>query len=560
MGDEGDAMRIGLISREYPPFFGGGIGSYTVRWSRALAAAGHRVVVVTVSGEGREERDRDGEVAVVRLPFIKGIAHGGDWSGPHPAISTPATRAAFAAFSPVAVFSMQIAAAIERIASEFELDVVEAPDTGALAWFPLNARRTGRLRFGTRLVTCVHSPSAWIAQWNRAPLAGPRDAALAAMEREQCRWSDAVVTPSSAMADWVGANWGVERTAIRVIPYPLGELEQVAIASSRSATPDAEPGRVLFAGRLEPRKGIGTLLDGFAAAVAGGADLTLDLAGEDMPDPSGAGRHGALLLDRLPSAARARIRVHGRLAERELSALRARAAVIAVPSPMDNYPNTCMEAMAEGRVVVAARAGGMSEMIRHEQDGLLFEPGDTPGLAGLLARVSRFSGAERSALGRSAAARILDLCGNQRIVNERLGHYGAIRPRPAAARVGTKYAVIGLRRGASRGQLADLTNAARAAGASFAYGWSELADGRVRALGPPSVPDQDWTDAGPLVVERSAAARLPAPCGIADAVRVLCASGTEGVVVPDTLIAPPNTRPGLVRRIVRRARRAIGRG
>ena len=43
-------MNVCLISREFPPFFGGGIGTYTVHWSRALAAAGHRVVVVTVVG------------------------------------------------------------------------------------------------------------------------------------------------------------------------------------------------------------------------------------------------------------------------------------------------------------------------------------------------------------------------------------------------------------------------------------------------------------------------------------------------------------------------------
>jgi glycogen synthase len=559
MGDEGDAMQIGLISREYPPFFGGGIGSYTVRWSRALAAAGHRVVVITVSGEGREERDRDGEVTVIRLPFIKGIAHGGDWSGPHPAISTPTTRAAFAAFSPVAVFSMQIAGAIERIAAEFGLDVMEAPDTGALAWFQLNARRTGHLRLASRIVTCVHSPSEWIARWNRSPLTGPRDAALAAMERDQCRWSDGVVAPSSVMADWVSTNWGVERSAIRVIPYPLGDLEGVAKAAVQAATPATEPGRLLFAGRLEPRKGIDTLLEGFAAAVEAGADLTLDLAGEDMPDPSGTGRHGALLLDRLPAPVRARVRVHGRLAEPELSELRARASAIAIPSPMDNYPNTCMEGMAEGRIVVAARAGGMAEIVRHDQDGLLFEAGDGAGLGAALVRIGRMSEAERAALGRSAAARILDLCGNRRIVQERIEHYKSVQSpaRPSSKR--TKYVILGSRRGASRTHVAELESSARAAGAAFASGWSVLPDGRVRAYGPPGIPGQDWTDAGPFVVERSAAGRLPASCGVAEAVRQLHGSGSEGVVVPEVLIPPPPASQGLARRIVRRALRVIGR-
>src|SRR5262245_8476885 len=134
----GARMTICLISREYPPFFGGGIGSYTVRWSRALAGAGHRVVVLTVSDDGREGRERHEGVDVVRLPFIRGMGQTGDWSGPHPLISTAQTRAAFAAFSPVAVFAMQIAGALPRLVEEFGIRVVEAPDTGALGWFALN--------------------------------------------------------------------------------------------------------------------------------------------------------------------------------------------------------------------------------------------------------------------------------------------------------------------------------------------------------------------------------------------------------------------------------------
>src|SRR5262245_40176407 len=116
-------MNICLISREYPPFHGGGIGSYTVRGSRALAGEGHRVVVVTVSEDGAEGRERHGACEVVRLPFIRGLAQWGGWSGPHPAIATPETRAAFETFSPVAVFSMQVAAALPRLVRELGLEV-----------------------------------------------------------------------------------------------------------------------------------------------------------------------------------------------------------------------------------------------------------------------------------------------------------------------------------------------------------------------------------------------------------------------------------------------------
>src|SRR5689334_20876306 len=118
-------MNIALISREYPPFFGGGIGAYTERFARALADGGHRPVVVTVSKSGREERETGRGVTVVRLPFIDGD----DWSGPHPAIATPEAVAAFGAFNPVSVFAMQVGAAMPGLVREFAIDAIEAPDT-----------------------------------------------------------------------------------------------------------------------------------------------------------------------------------------------------------------------------------------------------------------------------------------------------------------------------------------------------------------------------------------------------------------------------------------------
>src|SRR4051812_46751988 len=110
-------MNVCLISREYPPFFGGGIGAYTERFARALAGAGHRAVVVTVSGSGREERESEAGVTVVRLPFLAG----NEWSGPHPAIATPEHVAAYYAFHPVSVFAMEVARAVPGLARELAI-------------------------------------------------------------------------------------------------------------------------------------------------------------------------------------------------------------------------------------------------------------------------------------------------------------------------------------------------------------------------------------------------------------------------------------------------------
>ncbi len=548
-------MNICLISREYPPFFGGGIGAYTVRWSRSLAAAGHRVVVITVSDDGRPGRDRDGDVVIVRLPFIRGSGQTGDWSGPHPLISTPSSRAAFAAFSPVAVFSMQIAAALPSLTREFAIDIVEAPDTGALAWFPLNERLTSPAH-SPAFVTCMHSPTEWIAHWNRAPLSGRQDTELIWMERDSASWSDAIVAPSTAMAAWAAEHWGL--TEVATIPYPLGELEPVARAAATSPAAPTGSRSVVFIGRLEPRKGVRVLLEGFALAVSRGADLTLDLAGEDMPDR--AGPHGARLIAALPEPVRARVRALGRLQAPALDALRAGALAVAIPSPMDNFPNTCMEAMAQGKLIIAANAGGMAQMIRADTDGLLFEPETAASCAAALARAAAMSPQVITSTGRSAASRILDLCGNDAIVRRRIQHYQQTLTRPRAApRSSAEYTVLGASR-ASRARAEHLARAAADAGADFAHGWTMTPDGKVRAFSTPRAQTLGLSSGplGPLAVRRDLAASIPWGISTRDAALRLVSEGARGIVVPGVLTEDP--RPaGTLARLLRAASARLSR-
>lgn len=543
-------MRIALVSREYPPFFGGGIGAYTVRWSGALAAAGHTVVVITVSDDGTQRREQSAGVTVIRLPFIRGQ----DWSRPHPAIATARTRAAFSTFSPVSVFAMQVAEALPGLAAEFLLDAVEFPETGALGWFTLNGRRTGRLwpDGGPSIVTVIHSPSEWIAHWNRSPLRERRDLELAAMEEDCVRWSDGLVCPSRAVAEWAERRWGLERGRVRVVPLPLGDLEPTARATSESSGQRLSGiRRLVYAGRLEPRKGVDTLLNGFASAVAAGADLHLDLIGEDMLDPDGAAGFGSSRLERLTPEARARVKCHGKQTPARVAELQAAADAVVVPAPMDNFPFTCVEAMSRGRIVIAARAGGMCEMIRDGRDGVLFEPGDSAACAAALRLAGAMDPAVAVEMGRSAAARILALCGNERIVRERVEHVsGNGRAALGHGPGETRDWVVVDRNAASEDAVAQLRNAAEKSGAAFAHGWTRDQSGRVRAFSTPRVgllalaPRQ----IGPLVVERRWAERPElegllrftgendAAAGSSRVVAIaLLSAGATGVVAPEVL-------------------------
>lgn len=62
--------------------------------------------------------------------------------------------------------------------------------------------------------------------------------------------------------------------------------------------------------------------------------------------------------------------------------------IFVLPSLSEAFSNSIMEAMACGATVVASNTGGNPELVRHEETGLLFEPGSVEGLASQLERLA----------------------------------------------------------------------------------------------------------------------------------------------------------------------------
>lgn len=131
---------------------------------------------------------------------------------------------------------------------------------------------------------------------------------------------------------------------------------------------------VLFAGRLSQEKGVG-LLPRIAAAIG---ETPLLVAGE-----------GPLYADMERAAASQRnIRLLGHLGGDDLTAMRAHAAAVVVPSLFyETYCYAVAEAQLDGRAVVASRIGAIPELVEHEVTGLLVPPGDAEGFGAAVHRV-----------------------------------------------------------------------------------------------------------------------------------------------------------------------------
>jgi len=143
--------------------------------------------------------------------------------------------------------------------------------------------------------------------------------------------------------------------------------------------------RLLYVGRLDPRKGVQTAVEALALLPA---QATLELIGGW--DVNEEGRLRQLARDR---GVDARVSFLGHRGRDNVSAAYASADAVVFPvvweEPWGLVP---LEAMARGRPVLATGRGGSAEYLRDGQNCLLFEAGDAAGLAAAVRRLAGDAG------------------------------------------------------------------------------------------------------------------------------------------------------------------------
>lgn len=140
-------------------------------------------------------------------------------------------------------------------------------------------------------------------------------------------------------------------------------------------------GRLLYAGRLDPRKGITTAIDALADLPA---TTTLDLVGTGLPQDVAALRRQAEEL-----GLEERVRFRDQVAHDALADVYAGADVVLFPVSWEEpWGLVPIEAMSVGRPVVATGTGGSGEYLRDGVNCLRFPPKDAGALAAAVQRLA----------------------------------------------------------------------------------------------------------------------------------------------------------------------------
>ena len=362
----------------------GGIGTHYWLMSRLLARAGWKVHVLFCGDVDDKERLRNAPAALAR----DGITFTALEDVPASSAS-PARH--FGGDAPTLVLSERALEALETLHAEYEFDLIEFPDWGALGLRPIQAKAAGDALEDVALAVKLHSTTQWQREGNLQLRPAARDLKLEFCERYAFEHADVQLSPSHYMLDYTRAvDWLVRDDAVVAYPYPDPEIGHT------TQVPDIR--ELVFFGRLERRKGLHVFLD------------ALDNVDPDMPvlflgkDTTIDGRRARDII-----AERLRDRPHRIETELDREAALAelsqgdRLAVIA--SLSETFGFTVAECVTNRIPFVAARAGGIPEVVDHPEGRAqwLFEP-TADGLRDALTRRLSRSGADELALRAEVAA------------------------------------------------------------------------------------------------------------------------------------------------------------
>ncbi len=343
------------------PIRNGGIGTAFSALAEAASSGGFKVTVLYTLGQHSEDGPISRWIEHYAAHGVRLIPLDDAKSGT-PTIDAPWYR----------IGAWRVHTWLQQHQQQF--DVVVFPEWMGLAYYVLLAKGQGLAYEGLPIVVNTHSPESWAAEGNRRMPEWPDDIDRDFMERESVRRADLVVSPSAYMFDWMREHrWQLPAHSL-VIPNLMPKSLRMAPAVLAFSSQHID--RIVFFGRLEPRKGLKLFCDaidrlpanvrkhigrvtflGKSIATPGGFDSRQFIAQRSAQW----GVSVDVLTDRNRDGALAELEQPGTLA--------------VIPSLVENSPYTVLECLMRGILFLASRVGGIPELLAtSDHASHLFDP------------------------------------------------------------------------------------------------------------------------------------------------------------------------------------------
>lgn len=209
-------------------------------------------------------------------------------------------------------------------------------------------------------------------------------------EKALSGFTSGIITVSEALRDDLVENYGIDSNKITVIynGIDLSKYRSIADRTKARAVYGIEPGIQVVGtvARMAPQKGLNYLIEAIPAVLEK-EDVFFIIAGD------GPLREGLEEMVKIKGL-KGNVLFPGYV--EDIPGLMACFDVFVIPSIAEGLSITTIEAMAAGLPVVAARVGGLPELVREGQNGYLVEPRDPDSLSKALLDLLRDPGTRKT--------------------------------------------------------------------------------------------------------------------------------------------------------------------
>jgi glycogen(starch) synthase len=358
-------MKVLMLSWEYPPVVVGGLGRHVHALARHLAKQGHDVVVLCRHAAGTDAATHPTTDDLIDRVRVIRVAE----DPPHLQFERD-----------LVAWTLAMGHAMVRaglaLLGDWRPDVVHAHD-----WLVSHPAIALAEHTRVPLVATVHATEAgrhsgWLSQ--------PLNHQVHSVEWWLANRADALVTCSAAMRTEVSYLFEVPAEDITVIHNGIEprswRVPSAAVRETRDRYSPAGGPILLFFGRLEWEKGIHDLIGALPHIRRSHPGTRLVVAGKGGHEPK-------LVEHARKMRVRRSVDFVGHLSDRQLAAALAATDVVVLPSRYEPFGIVALETAAAGAPLVASTAGGLGEVVLHEQTGLSFAPGDVDGLTSAVREV-----------------------------------------------------------------------------------------------------------------------------------------------------------------------------
>lgn len=354
-------LNICLISAEYPPETGfGGIGTYTYHLAHGLVKNGHKVSVITKT-LNKEQAYSDKGVKIYRnldkkLP-IRGVRR--------LANILSAGKFNYWLHSRSVFLKME-----ELISQSNKFDIIEGPlwDGECLAY-------SSKLRIP--LVVRLQTPIFKV----REILNLKANKNLEYIEKESLKKATFIASISHNISELIINKYKVSPK--KIIHSPLG----ISFPKINKAVFKGNSYKLLHVSRLEKRKGTKELIDALPVILSSNKKITVDLVGKDFKQAPGGISYFEYFKKIVPVSLQSRVTFHGFINKSKLQSFYKNCDVFILPSRYESFGLVFLEAMGYGKPVIGTKTGGIEEIIKDDDTGLLIDVNSSDQIADAILKI-----------------------------------------------------------------------------------------------------------------------------------------------------------------------------